>query len=114
MPSQTACPTTSPRIGLAWPSARTVSSRSGSVGGSCSTRLMQPRPLEHDRPVIDVRILDDTGRWQQRSAVFADAGTIDALVWAVEAVGQALVGEAALAGVRGIALSRQRGGKPSP
>ncbi len=74
---------------------------------------MQPRPLDHDRPVIDVRILDDTGRWQQRSAVFADAGTIDALVWAVEAVGQALVGEAALAGVRGIALSRQRGGKPA-
>ncbi len=76
---------------------------------------MQPQPLEdQDRPVIDVRILRETGPWQHRSAVFADAGALEALLWAVEAVGQALVGEAALTGVRGFAMSRQRGGKPAP
>ena len=76
---------------------------------------MQPQPLgDRDKPVIDVRILRDTGQWQQRSAVFADAGTLDALVWMIEAAGQALVGEVALKGVRGFAMSRQRGGRPAP
>ena len=76
---------------------------------------MQPQSLDdQDRPVIDVRIIRDTGPWQQRSAVFADASALEALVWMVEAVGQALVGEAALTGVRGFAMSRQRDGKPAP
>src|SRR5688572_2262736 len=76
---------------------------------------MQQRPPEpHGQPTFDVRILEDTGRWQQRSAVFADAGVLDALVWAVEAAAATAVGNAAWNGMRGIALSRQRGGKPAP
>lgn len=75
---------------------------------------MQPQRLSSGEPVIDVRILEDTGRWQQRSSVFADAGFLDALVWVLEAVGTTVVGNAAWNGVRGAALSRQRGGQPSP
>lgn len=76
---------------------------------------MQPRrSTTGDEPIIDVRILEDTGGWQQRSSVFADAGLLDALLWVLEAAGTTVVGNAAWNGMRGLAFSRQRGGRPSP
>jgi len=76
---------------------------------------MQPDELASDvEPVFDVRILVASGRPEQRSGVFADAGLFDALRWMVEAAGTTVIGNAAWQGARGMALSRQRGGKPSP
>ena len=76
---------------------------------------MQPDELAPDvEPVFDVRILVATGRSEQRSGVFADAGLLDALRWMVEAAGTTVIGNAAWQGVRGLALSRQRRGQPSP
>lgn len=75
---------------------------------------MQPRrSAPNDEPIIDVRILVATGQPEKRSAVFADAGLLEAVRWMVEAAAAPVIGNATWAGVRGLALSRQRSGRPS-